>query len=104
MAPHPVKPKDLRKFVFISDPQMSPDGSKVVYVHTTIDYEENDYVKHIWLHDIATGRDTQFTGGPGKDSNPRWSPSGNKLLFLSSGRQPDSKTELFVIYADGGEA
>lgn len=104
MAPHPVKPKDLRKFVFISDPQMSPDGSKVAYVHTTIDYEENDYVKHVWLHDVATGKDVQFTSGSGKDSYPRWSPSGNKLLFLSSGRQPESKTELYVIYASGGEA
>ena len=104
MAPHPVKPRDLRKFVFISDPQMSPDGSKVAYVHTSIDYEANDYVKHIWLHDVATGRDTQFTSGIGKDSNPRWSPTGNKLLFLSSGRQPDSKTELYMIYALGGEA
>ena len=104
MAPHPVKPRDLRKFVFISDPQMSPDGSKVAYVHTSIDYEADDYVKHIWLHDVSTGRDTQFTSGLGKDSNPRWSPTGNKLLFLSSGRQPDSKNELYMIYASGGEA
>ena len=104
MAPHPVKPRDLRKFIFISDPQISPDGSKVAYVHTSIDYEENNYVKHIWIHDVATGRDTQFTGGTGKDSNPRWSPSGNKLLFLSSGRQPESKNELYVIYSSGGEA
>lgn len=104
MAPHPVKPRDLRKFVFISDPQMSPDGSKVAYVHTSIDYDEDDYVKHIWVHDVSTGRDTQFTYGSGKDSNPRWSPSGNKLLFLSSGRQPDSKADLYVIYSSGGEA
>ncbi len=104
MAPHPVKPRDLRRFVFISDPQMSPDGTKVAYVHTSIDYEADDYVKHIWLHDVTTGRDTQFTGGQGKDSNPRWSPSGNKLLFLSSDRQPDSKNELYVIYSSGGEA
>jgi dipeptidyl aminopeptidase/acylaminoacyl peptidase len=104
MAPHPVKPRDLRKFVFISDPQMSPDGSKVAYVHTSIDYDENEYMKHIWVHDVSTGRDTQFTYGAGKDSYPRWSPSGNKLLFLSSGRQPDSKSELYVIYSSGGEA
>jgi dipeptidyl aminopeptidase/acylaminoacyl peptidase len=104
MAPHPVRPRDLRKFVFMSDPQMSPDGSKVAYVHTSIDYEKNDYMKHIWIHDVDTGRDTQFTAGEGKDSNPRWGPSGNKLLFLSSGREPDKKNELFMIYASGGEA
>ena len=104
MPLRPVKPRDLRKFTFISDPQMSPDGSKVAYVHTTIDYGENDYVKHIWLQDVATGRDTQFTSGIGKDSYPRWSPSGTKLLFLSSGREPDSKNELYIINVSGGEA
>jgi dipeptidyl aminopeptidase/acylaminoacyl peptidase len=104
MPPHPIKPKDLRKFIFISDPQMNPDGSKVAYVHTTIDYKNNDYVKHIWLYDVNTGKNLQFTHGSGKDSFPRWSPSGNKLLFLSSGRQPDSKNELYMINTAGGEA
>lgn len=104
MSQHPVKPRDLRKFVFVSDPQMSPDGSKVAYVHTSIDFKENDYVKHIWLHDVATGMNSQFTYGSGKDTFPRWSPSGKMLLFLSSGRQPDSKNELYVIYTSGGEA
>jgi len=104
MPLRPVKPRDLRKFTFISDPQMSPDGSKVAYVHTTLDYEENDYVKHIWLHDVVTGSDSQFTFGSGKDSYPRWSPSGTKLLFLSSGREPESKNELYVINVSGGEA
>ena len=96
MAPRPVKPRDLRRLVFISDPQTSPDGSEVAYVHTSIDYEKNDYVKHIWIHDLDTGRDTQFTSGDGKDSNPRWSPTGNKLLFLSSGRELEKKNELFA--------
>ena len=47
--------KDLRKFVFISDPQTSPDGSKIAYVHTAVDYENDDYVKHIWVHDASSG-------------------------------------------------
>jgi len=103
-ARRPVRPEDLRKFIFVSDPQMSPDGSKVAYVHTSIDYKENDYVKHIWVHDVVTGRDKQFTSGAGKDSYPRWSPSGDQLLFLSTGRSPGSKAELYVISASGGEA
>lgn len=101
---HPVKPQDLRKFVFVSDPQMSPDGSKVAYVHTTINYKENDYEKHIWLHDVEKKIDHQFTYGLGKDTNPRWSPKGDKLLFLSSGRNDEKKNDLYVINSDGGEA
>lgn len=96
--------KDLRKFIFVSDPQTSPDGKKVAFVHTAIDYENDGYVKHIWLHDVSTGKNTQFTTGTGKDSYPRWSPDGSRLLFLSSGRQPESKTQLYSIGVNGGEA
>ena len=83
---------------------MSPDGSKVAYVHTTINYKENDYEKHIWLHDVEKKIDHQFTYGLGKDTNPRWSPKGDKLLFLSSGRNDEKKNDLYVINSDGGEA
>ncbi len=96
--------KDLRKFIFISDPQTSPDGSKVAYVQTSIDYENNDYIKHVWLHDVESGEKIQFTHGDGKDSYPRWAPSGDRLLFLSSGRQSEKKTQLYVINVSGGEA
>ncbi|HUV35225.1 MAG TPA: hypothetical protein VMW22_09820, partial [Candidatus Desulfaltia sp.] len=58
-----VEIEDLRGFVFVSDPQVSPDGGKVAFVHTTIDYDGNDYVKHIWMADAETGEAAQFTGG-----------------------------------------
>jgi dipeptidyl aminopeptidase/acylaminoacyl peptidase len=104
MAPRNIEIKDLRKFVFISDPQTSPDGSRVAYVKTSVDYKDDGYIKHIWVHDVATGKDIQFTHGGGKDSFPKWSPDGGRLLFLSSGRQPESKTQLYVIGTGGGEA
>ena len=104
MAPRNIEIKDLRKFVFISDPQTSPDGSRVAYVQTSVDYENDGYIKHIWLHDVASRKNSQFTYGGGKDSFPRWSPDGNRLLFLSSGRQPESKPQLYVIGVGGGEA
>lgn len=104
MAQRNISIKDLRKFVFISDPQTSPDGSKVVYVHTSIDYKENDYVKHIWMHDVESGKNRQFTFGVGKDLYPRWSSDGFRLLFLSQGRQPESKNQLYTIDVNGGEA
>ena len=99
-----VEIEDLRGFVFVSDPQVSPDGGKVAFVHTAINYDSNDYVKHIWMADAETGEGAQFTGGQGKDSNPRWSPDGSRLLFQSSNREPDKKNQLLVISAGGGEA
>ncbi len=103
MAKRKIKIEDLRDIKFVSDPQINPDGSKIAFVLSTIDYEEDTYRRHIWLVD-TTGEPRQFTYGPGADTYPRWSPSGGKLLFLSNGRQPDKKTQLYVINAGGGEA
>ncbi len=102
MSPRRVKVEDLRRFTFVSDPQVSPDGKQVAFVHTKIDYKNDGYVKHIWIWDGEKSR--QFTYGPGQDSNPRWSPDGKSLHFLSKDREPEKKTQLYAIPAEGGEA
>ncbi len=104
MPPRKIKIEDLRRFTFVSDPQVSPDGSQVAFVHTKIDYPNDGYQKHIWIWDRTTGKARQFTHGTGSDSNPRWSPDGKQLLFLSKGREPEKKTQLYVIPLTGGEA
>ena len=104
MAKRNIRVKDLRDFKFVSDPQINPDGTKTAFVLSEIDYDENKYDRHIWLAETETGKLTQFTHGPGSDTYPRWSHDGEKLLFLSNGRQPDTKTQLYVINLSGGEA
>jgi Tol biopolymer transport system component len=104
MAKRKIKIEDLRNFKFVSDPQISPDGSKIAFVVSDIDYDEDKYLRYIWIADTETGNLKQFTYSQGADSYPRWSPDGKTLLFLSTGRQPDTKTQLYTISLDGGEA
>jgi len=104
MAKRKVTIKDLRRFKFVSDPQVSPDGEKVAFVLSTINFDEDGYERHIWMADTVTGKVEQFTHGLGSDTYPRWSPNGMRLLFLSRGREPKKKTQLYVISRTGGEA
>ena len=104
MAKRKIKIEDLRNFKFVSDPQISPDGSKIAFVISEIDYDEDKYLRYIWIANTETGNLKQFTYSQGADSYPRWSPDGKTLLFLSTGRQPDTKTQLYTISLDGGEA
>ena len=104
MSKRKIKVEDLRKFKFVSDPQISQDGQKVAFVLSTINSDEDSYERHIWMADIRTGKISQFTHGPGSDTYPRWSPDGGSLLFLSRGREPEKKTQLYNISMAGGEA
>ena len=41
----PITENDLFKFVWIADPQISPDGSQVAFVRVSVD-EKKDTVRH----------------------------------------------------------
>lgn len=104
MHPRPMKIEDLRKFRFVSDPQLSPDGGRVAFVLSDVNIEKDGYDRHIWMADVTSEKHQQFTFGEGSDTYPRWSPDGKRLLYLSSGRQLGKKTQLYVINVAGGEA
>ncbi|MFN8512012.1 MAG: hypothetical protein U0841_05380 [Chloroflexia bacterium] len=54
---------------------MSPDGSRVAFVVTTLDEARNEYRSRIWLAAADGGGEPRaLTGGTGRDTSPRWSP------------------------------
>src|SRR5215813_4752689 len=98
-----MTPKDLTRITFVSDPQISPDGSRVAFVATTLSDERDEYLSNIWVVDTAGGEPRRFTSGEKRDTSPRWSPDGTRLAFISE-REAKKRSQLYVMAADGGEA
>jgi dipeptidyl aminopeptidase/acylaminoacyl peptidase len=96
-----VRPADIDHLAVPSDPQVHPDGRRVVYVLTEVDLEEDRYLRTIHLYDGDTNR--RFTHGP-SDTTPRWSPDGRHLAFLRKESGEGAQPQLVVMPADGGEA
>ena len=96
-------PEDLTRIQFVTDPQLSPDGRRAAFVVTTLSEERDEYLSNIWVVDVAGGAPRRFTAGPRRDLEPRWSPDGSRLAFLSE-RTAKDKLQVYVMPADGGEA
>ena len=103
-----VEIMDLAKIRAVSSPQISPEGGTAVFVHTVMDFEEDEYMGDLWVADLVSGEARQFTSGRRKDGNPRWSPDGRRILFTSKPPSKEGeerkKAQLYVIDVDGGEA
>jgi dipeptidyl aminopeptidase/acylaminoacyl peptidase len=98
----PVEAEDIARIKFVSDPQISPDGSQVAYVVTEMLRDEKRYRSNLWLVDVSDGsKPVQLTRSDGKDTSPRWSPDGTELAFLSDRWE---KNQIALLNLRGGEA
>ena len=52
----PITEKDIFQFHWVADPQMSPDGSQVVFVQVNVNEKDNKYENSIWAVGSAAGR------------------------------------------------
>ena len=101
-----ITEKDLFDFVWIGDPQVSPDGSRVAFVRVTVNDKKEGYNTSIWTVPLEGGEEPhQLTKGD-HDSVPRWSPDGKFLLFLRATEKngkPDPP-QLALLPIAGGDS
>ncbi len=96
---------DLFKFVWIADPQISPDGSRVAFVRVWVNQKADRYESALWIVPSGGGPSRQITAGP-RDSGPRWSPDGKTLAFSRSAEKEGrpQPPQIYLLSLDGGEA
>jgi len=93
---------DFHEIRRVSSPALSPDGSKVAYLHREPESEES-YRLQVHIADLEAGTSKRFTTPHESASEPVWSPDGQQLAFVSS-RGPTERPQLWVGPTDGGEA
>ncbi len=105
----PVHTSDSRQIAFddfiqiqrLSDPQVSPQGDKIAFVITVMDIETNTSNSDIWIQSLDGGKPWPLTSSPKSDFNPRWSPDGEKIAFISTRK---GTPQVWMIDSGGGEA
>ncbi len=99
------KPLDHATFMemeSLSDPVISPDGTRVVFTRRWVDKMKDRFVSNLWVADLEQDRVRELTHGSWRDSSPVFSPDGRRLAFLSD---RDGSTQVHVLWlADGQTA
>lgn len=92
---------DHARVVEVSDPQPSPDGTRIAYVVTRTHLATAKRTTHIHVMNADGTGDRRFTGGDA-DSSPRWSADGSALAFV--GTRDGGAPQLYLLPMAGGEA
>lgn len=100
-AAQPVlAPEDVFSLSWASDPQVSPDGSFVVYTHNFMDIMEDRRRSNLWRVDIDGENARPLTTGAVNDGGARIGPDNERVAYLSS---DDRGAQIFVRWIDSGE-
>ncbi len=96
---------DARRVVALSSPQLSPDGTRIVYVRGVPDFSADRTDRQLWLLDVRTHAKRQLTWDRKGVSDPSWSHVGDAIAFTASDNDPKNpQDQIFVLPMDGGDA
>jgi dipeptidyl aminopeptidase/acylaminoacyl peptidase len=92
---------DVFELEWVSNPQISPDGKRIVYVRNGMDVMTDDKSARLWLINADGSDNVPLTGNDINESNAAWSPDGSRIAFTSS---TDNGAEIFLYWLENGKS
>jgi dipeptidyl aminopeptidase/acylaminoacyl peptidase len=79
----------------------SPDGTRLLFTVGEPANGTTQALTHTWIYRPGSGEVRQFTDSVKSETQPRWSPNGRQVAFVSD---REEFRQIYVMSADGGEA
>jgi dipeptidyl aminopeptidase/acylaminoacyl peptidase len=96
----PLRFEELAKLQRVGAFSVSPDGREVAFAVSTPDVEANTSRSAIWMVAAGGGEPRRMTSGEKRDTDPRFSPDGRSLAFVSN---RDGGSQIWVLDLTGGD-
>ncbi|MGI9542078.1 MAG: prolyl oligopeptidase family serine peptidase [Cyclobacteriaceae bacterium] len=91
---------DVFELEWVASPQVSPDGSQIVYQRRGMDIMKDRKTSRLWLINSDGTGHVKFTNQEVNETSPRWSPDGSRIAFVSA---TENGSEVYVYWVKGGK-
>jgi acylaminoacyl-peptidase len=91
---------DVFQLEYADDVQISPDGSRIVYVRVSHDIMTDRTRRNLWIVNADGTNNRPLRSEARNFTSPRWSPDGTRLAYVSAA---DGSPQLYVRWMDSGQ-
>jgi acylaminoacyl-peptidase len=91
---------DVFELEYAADPQIAPDGQSVVYARAFMDIMSDRRRSNLWIVSTDGSDHRPLTSGNESHHSPRWSPDGERLLYVSG---EDDSSQIYCRWLDSGQ-
>jgi dipeptidyl aminopeptidase/acylaminoacyl peptidase len=91
---------DVFQLEYADDVQISPDGSRIVYVRVSHDIMTDRARRNLWIVSVDGSNNRPLRSEAKNFSSPRWSPDGTRLAYVSAA---EGSPQLYVRWMDSGQ-
>ncbi|MDF9797956.1 dipeptidyl aminopeptidase/acylaminoacyl peptidase [Catalinimonas alkaloidigena] len=88
---------DVFELEWVSSPQISPDGSMIVYERRGFDIMKDRKTSRLWLMSADGQTHYKLTEQDVNESNPSWSPDGSRIAFTST---TENGSEIYLYWLE----
>src|SRR6476661_5347888 len=91
---------DVFQLETADDVQISPDGTKIVYVRVSYDIMTDRARRNLWMVNADGSNNRPLRSESKSFLSPRWSPDGTRLAYVSAA---EGSPQLYVRWMDSGQ-
>jgi dipeptidyl aminopeptidase/acylaminoacyl peptidase len=99
----PLEAADFSRLAAVDQTVCSRDGRWILYAVAGANRDSDERRRAVWMVNWEGTERLQLTGPSDSASDPKWSPDGRRISFLSP-RGPDGRTQIYLLDRRGGEA
>nr|WP_169514438.1 S9 family peptidase [Gelidibacter mesophilus] len=96
----PFQPMDVFALEWATDPQISPDGTQVIYKRNGFDIMKDNAHGNLWIINADGTSHRKLTSREVGESQASWSPTGDRIVFTST---TEKGSEIYMYWNATGQ-